>query len=123
MERFFEELKNRKFKVPVCKNCGKYIYPPRDFCPFCNSQDLEWEEVSGEGTLYAYTTNTGGMLFPEETIGVVELKEGFKILTLIGKPIQELEIGQPMKLEFVEVETAEGKITIHKFTPLTPKTK
>jgi hypothetical protein len=117
LERFFEELKNRKFKVPKCTNCERYIYPPRDFCPFCNSENLEWVEISGEGTLYAYTTNTGGTQFNNQTIGIVELKEGFKVPTLIGKPLQELKIGQPVKLEFEEAETAEGKSTVHKFTP------
>lgn len=117
MERFFEELNNKKFKVPRCVDCEKHIYPPRDFCPFCMSENLEWVEISGEGTLYAYTINVGGMRFREETIGIVELREGFKILTLIGKPIEELRIGQPVKLEFTEIDTQEGKITLHKFTP------
>ncbi|MGQ9720932.1 MAG: Zn-ribbon domain-containing OB-fold protein [Candidatus Jordarchaeum sp.] len=117
MERFFQELQNRKFKVPKCKNCEKHIYPPRDFCLFCSSKNLEWVEISGEGTLYAYTINAGGIQFHNETIGIVELKEGFKILTYIGKPIQELKIGQPVKLEYTEIETQEGKLTLHKFTP------
>lgn len=117
MERFFQEQQNRKFKVPKCKKCEKHIYPPRDFCPFCSSKDLEWVEISGEGILYAYTLNAGGIYFRDETIGIVELKEGFKILTYIGKPIQELKIGLPVKLEYIEVETYEGKITLHRFTP------
>ncbi|MEX2752850.1 MAG: Zn-ribbon domain-containing OB-fold protein [Candidatus Freyarchaeota archaeon] len=117
MERFFQEQQNRKFKVPKCKKCEKHIYPPRDFCPFCSSKDLEWVEISGEGRLYAYTLNAGGIYFRDETIGIVELKEGFKILTYIGKPIQELKIGLPVKLEYIEVETYEGKITLHRFTP------
>ena len=118
MERFFEELKNKKLKIPKCEDCEKYIYPPRDFCPFCNSENIEWVDISGEGTLYAYTSNTGGILFRGETIGIVELREGFKILTLIGKPLQELKIGQTLKLEFTEIETREGKITLHKFNPV-----
>ncbi len=117
MERFFEELKNKKLKVPKCRDCGKHIYPPRDFCPFCSSENVEWVEVSGDGTLYAYTINNNGIHFTDQTIGIVELKEGFKIFTLIGKPLEELKIGQPVKLEFIELETGEGKITLHKFTP------
>nr|MDO8077595.1 Zn-ribbon domain-containing OB-fold protein [Candidatus Freyarchaeota archaeon] len=118
MERFFEELKNRRFMVPRCEECGKHIFPPRVFCPFCGSERLEWVEVSGRGTLYAYTTNKGGLHFREQTVGIVELEEGFRILSLIGRPLEELRIGQPVKLEFIEVETLEGKVTLHKFTPI-----
>jgi len=81
MERFFEELKNRRFMVPRCEECGKHIFPPRVL-------------VSGRGTLYAYTTNKDGLHFREQTVGIVELEEGFRILSLIGRPLEELRIGQ-----------------------------
>lgn len=119
MERFFEELGRRRFMVPRCDECGKYIYPPRDFCPFCNSRRTEWVEVEGEGTLYAFTTNPEGLHFAGKTVGIVELKEGFKVFSLINASIDELEVGQPVKLEFTEVDLGgERKIILHSFTPI-----
>ena len=80
---------------------------------------IENIEVEGEGTLYAFTTNPEGLHFAGKTVGIVELKEGFKVFSLINASIDELEVGQPVQLEFTAVDLGgERKIILHSFTPI-----
>ena len=41
--------------VPRCTNCGTYRFPPSAFCYVCRTQEVEWIEQSGAGTLYSFT--------------------------------------------------------------------
>jgi uncharacterized OB-fold protein len=63
-----------------CKSCGEYHIPPRQICPKCGSQQLEWYEFKGEGTLVAVTFNrTPSTTFKGRcpyAVGIVKLDEG-----------------------------------------------
>ncbi len=37
-----------------CGGCGLLRYPPGIACPWCNSLESTWVEVSGRGTIYSY---------------------------------------------------------------------
>ena len=41
--------------MQVCKNCSAVQYPPRELCKDCLHDELQWEEISAEGTLISYT--------------------------------------------------------------------
>jgi uncharacterized protein len=63
-----------------CKSCGEYHIPPRQICSKCGSQQLEWHEFEGEGTLEAVTLNrTPSTAFKGRgpyAVGIVTLDEG-----------------------------------------------
>ena len=52
---FWNGLKEGRLTIPHCNSCGHWIFFPRRHCDKCWSQDLEWKEVKGVGTLYTYT--------------------------------------------------------------------
>ncbi|MHB1372650.1 MAG: Zn-ribbon domain-containing OB-fold protein [Thauera sp.] len=52
---YWNGLKEGRLTLPHCKSCGHWIFFPRRHCDKCWSQDLEWKEVKGTGTLYTYT--------------------------------------------------------------------
>ena len=47
-----------------CRSCETFQHPPDRTCRFCPDEDMEWEEVSGKGTLYTYAIVTQGILGP-----------------------------------------------------------
>lgn len=100
---FWNGLKAGRITIPQCKACGHWVFFPRRHCDKCWSQDLEWKEVEGTGTLYTYTLTRVPTLadFADEMpqkMAVVELDEGVRInTTLIGVDEGEIAVGMRVK--------------------------
>ena len=52
---FFDAARQGRFLIPVCTACGRAHWYPRAICPFCTSDQMEWREASGKGTIYAFS--------------------------------------------------------------------
>ncbi|WP_284739904.1 Zn-ribbon domain-containing OB-fold protein [Amycolatopsis sp. RTGN1] len=98
LARFTEALSAGRLDLPRCTGCGALVWYPRARCPHCMSDRLEWEALSGAGTVYSYTVNrrgqgkyTGADPF---VIAYVELAEGPRVLArLDGTP----DVGLPVR--------------------------
>lgn len=70
-----------------CKDCGKTILPPRPLCPYCYSDDLQWTQLKGEGTVVTYTAiHVASPDFKNLVpyiVGVVKLDEGLPFIGMI----------------------------------------
>ena len=105
---FWEGAKNGKLVIPRCRECNRVHWFPRLICPFCHSTNLEWAEVSGEGTLYTFAVQHrafGG--WAEEVPFVtafIDLREGDRMMTVLrgvdGNKPEEIKIGARVKVEF-----------------------
>jgi uncharacterized protein len=79
---------------------------PRPFCPTCWSEDVEWLEASGRGTLYTYSVVFRNDLAPfsewgEYVPAVVELEEGPRLMTnIIDAGAGSLKVGMPVEVAF-----------------------
>ena len=98
-----------------CDHCKADFLPPRAICSHCFSDQLNWVEFSGKAKLAAFTSI---YIAPTAMIaegygrdnpylaGVVELEEGVKIsaqiLGLDPQKADEVKIGTPLKVEFIE---------------------
>lgn len=108
---FWDGLKEGRLTIPQCKSCGHWIFFPRRHCDKCWSQDLEWKEVKGVGTLYTYTLTRVPTLpdFADEMpqkLAVVELDEGVRInTTLVGLDEGEIKVGMRVKAVFDTVNS------------------
>ena len=86
-KRFYEALKEGKIYGVVCKKCKKWSFPPITACRECGSHNLDWKEISGEGTVYFYSTS----LLPPKKFskyspyanGDIILKEGPAFFTMV----------------------------------------
>ena len=54
-EPFWAAAREHRLVVPRCVNCNTYRFPPSPFCYVCRTQDIEWVEQTGHGTLYSFT--------------------------------------------------------------------
>lgn len=108
---FWNGLKEGRLTIPQCNSCGHWIFFPRRHCDKCWSQDLEWKEVKGAGTLYTYTLTRVPTLpdFADEMpqkLAVVELDEGVRInTTLVGLGEDEIKVGMRVKAVFDTVNS------------------
>ncbi|MDZ7687449.1 MAG: Zn-ribbon domain-containing OB-fold protein [Halobacteriales archaeon] len=119
-ERFWEATADEKLLLKRCADCGEHHHYPRPHCPFCFSDETEWVEASGEGTVYTYTvTHQNGAPYDEATpyvLAYVELEEGPRVMTnIVGVEPDEVSVGQDVSVVFDD--TDEGEYALPRFEP------
>lgn len=86
-----------------CKSCGQDIFPPRDVCPSCCSQDLMPHQFSGRGEVYSYSTvYSAPEGFGEQApyhVALVRLEEGPLLTTqLTDVDPGSVSVGMPVEM-------------------------
>jgi uncharacterized protein len=119
---FWEAAKRHELRLPRCRQCGPFFFYPRATCPRCLSSDLEWQAVSGRGTLHTFTiVHRGPRNFPLPSpyvMAIVELDEGPRMMTNLVdvQPDPEtLEIGMPVEVTWADVTP---EVTLPHFRPV-----
>jgi len=99
VKRFYDSLAKGQIEGIKCKTCGKWTFPPISACRECGSRKIEWKKISGDGTVYFYSTS---ILPPKKfqkyspyAYGVVELKEGPAFFTMV----EGLDASTPDKIK------------------------
>jgi uncharacterized protein len=117
---FFAAGVQGEFKLQRCSSCHRLIYYPRPICNRCGSTRIEWERLSGQGTLYTFTKiwTPEHPYFRDEIpliFGAVELVEGPRMFTRIRvNPTDLLVIGMPLEVAF---EVLSDEIALPEFKP------
>jgi len=125
VQNYLEYINSKKLMGSRCKKCDAKYVPPRKLCIKCNSTDLEWEEMSGQGKLAAFSCIGVGTTFMVDKgysmkkpycFSVIELDEGPMVSgQLIGvdesKP-ENIVIGTPVKVSFIETEMQGGETRV-----------
>lgn len=104
------------------RDTGEVFVPPRPIDPKTHSDNMEWVELSGWGTLVAFTSvyiGTSAMIdagydrTKPYVAGIVELAEGARIsaqiLGIDGKQPDISWIGRPMRASLVERSLGEKR--------------
>jgi uncharacterized OB-fold protein len=115
---FWEAAKRHELMLQRCGGCNGFIYYPRDRCPRCLCDNLEWQRASGRGKVYSYTVvrraSTRSFSDKPYVLAIVELEEGVRMTTNIETPPESVKIGMPVTVYFDDV-TPEH--TLVKFKP------
>jgi uncharacterized OB-fold protein len=118
---FWEAARERRLIIQKCGDCGKHIFYPRIACPHCFSDDVEWVESSGKGTIYSYTVvvNNAPSAFVHDmpyVVAIVRLEEGVQMLSnIVGCDPEEVRCDMPVEVTF---ETLDDEFTLPKFRPV-----
>ena len=104
---FYWRGDGKALRMLTCNDCGKITHPPGPICGYCRSRDVAPKEVSGRGTLYAWTVNLQPFVpgLPPYCPAMVTLDEqdDVKITTqLVDVNNEEIEVGMPVQVVFVE---------------------
>jgi len=115
---FWDAAKRHQLQLQRCGGCSSFIYYPRDRCPNCLSERLEWTPVSGRGKLYSYTVvrraSTRSFSDKPYVLAIVELDEGVRMTTNIEAPPENVKVGMPVTVYFDDVTPEK---TLVKFKP------
>lgn len=125
---FYRFLDEHKLMGSRCKACGALHLPPRPLCPACYGGEMEWEEMSGQGKLVAFTTihiaptamiEAGYGRDKLYCTGIVQLDEGpaisAQIVGVDATHPEQIAIGTPVYATFIERGTEEEKQTVLAF--------
>ncbi|MFE2087164.1 Zn-ribbon domain-containing OB-fold protein [Streptomyces sp. NPDC059460] len=97
-----------------CRACGAAHHYPREFCPTCWSDDVDWERASGRATLYTWSVVHRNDLPPfgsrvPYTAAVVDLAEGPRMMTeIVDCEESALAIGMELRVAFRQEEGCEA---------------
>ena len=104
---FWDAARRGRFLTQRCNRCQEYQWYPRGFCSNCWTQDIEWVEASGKGTVWSYTITYQNRSpgFREEgayVLALVALEEGgTKAFTnIVDCNPQDVYIGMPVEVVF-----------------------
>lgn len=120
---FFDGLRDHRFLIPHCLECGAYHWIPYPACRSCLSLDLEWAPVSGEATLYTFTAvHRGPGAFAGDvpyTVAIGELVEQPRaclvVATLVGAAPNELQIGDGLRIAYEDIPCED--MTVYHWAP------
>ena len=97
-----------RFMIQRSASSGEYVFYPRIVAPGTGEADLEWVEVSGEGTVYATTVtrrrpSSGG----DCNVVLVDLAEGPRMMSrVVGIDPEAVAIGMKVRAKIDELNGA-----------------
>lgn len=102
---FWAAARKGRLALQFCTVARRFQHPPRPVSVYTGRPTLEWRDVSGEGTVYAYThvaERAGDGTPRRAVIATVALAEGVQIAGRILGDTAALAIGAPVTLDWDE---------------------
>lgn len=97
---FWDATRDRRLLLQWCTACDAPIFYPRQVCPACFGDALEWRPASGDGTVYAVSVQhrpgnpTMADVVPY-AVALVDLAEGVRLMTnVVGTDPDAVRVGQ-----------------------------
>jgi len=121
-------LENVRLMGSKCRDCGEVFFGKVIACQQCQGGNMESITLDRKGVLYSYTVvrnrPPGDYKGPDNPfqpfpVGLVELPEGVRILSVLDCDIDEPEIGMQLELSIQRLyEDEEGRTVLtYKFKP------
>jgi uncharacterized protein len=103
---YWEAARDRRLVVRQCRECGTRHFMARGQCPSCWSDQLDWVDCSGLGTIYsasvvrrAPTPDFAGIA--PYVIALIDLDEGPRMFAnVVGEGALEVDIGDRVRVTF-----------------------
>lgn len=105
---FWEGVARHQLLIQRCEGCRVLRFPWLPGCNACGSLVWDTVEASGEGTVYSYVVMHHPpfpAFDPPYAVGLIDLAEGVRMVSnVVGVPSDKVRIGQPVRLEFLQVD-------------------
>jgi uncharacterized OB-fold protein len=122
---FWDAAKENRLVAPKCTNCGTFRLPPPPFCFVCQHREVEWVDLPGTGTVYAFTVVRHPLARMLHDVvpyasGIVEL-DGTQgagarmIVNIIDCDVDTLKIGDRVEIVWEHVS---DDMSVPRFRPI-----
>lgn len=111
MDKFFDNLENKKFIGTKCSKCGRVMVPPRNRCGKCFAKSEEFVDLPEIGTLRNFTVTNYSITerkirARKETVivGLVQLDgaDTAVIVPIINTNSEDIKEGMKMKVVWAD---------------------
>jgi uncharacterized protein len=105
----WEAASEGRLVMQRCRQCNRFQHYPRPICLKCRSTDLDFEEVSGRGTVHAHTTVFRSpdptRFAPPYVVALIALDEGPVLMSnVVGLPVDQVRCGQRVMVEWRDLD-------------------
>jgi hypothetical protein len=121
-EPFWQAARERRFLIMHCRSCDRPYFYPRRYCPRCWSDETEWREASGRGTVYTYSVVRQNPAPPFRdwcpyAVVIVDLEEGVRVMGNWDRAadLDAIAVGLPVQVTF---ESMNDEISLPRFRPV-----
>lgn len=101
---YWNAARERRLLIRKCKACGSLHFMPRYLCPECWSDQLEWVDSKGAGSIHSFTVIRRAPLATFATpyvVALIDLDEGPRMIAnVIGEDALSVSIGDRVKVTF-----------------------
>jgi len=104
---FWDATRRRVLAMQRCDVCARLVWYPRFLCPHCGGSSLRWEELSGNGVVYAVSVHHRAPLpaladkVPYSVV-LVDLDEGVRLMSnVFGRAPT---VGDPVAVAWVPLD-------------------
>lgn len=103
---FWRAAQEHDLTYQTCDSCGRVVFYARAHCTGCGGGELTPRRSLGSGTVYSYTIirQTPDPAFREDVpycVALVDLDEGFRVLSQIHSEIEDVVVGQRVEVHWV----------------------
>lgn len=109
---FWEAAKKHKLVMQQCTKCKRFHWLPVPRCQTCGG-DLQWNELSGKGSVYTYTIVNRvvrNKQFADRVpyvVAMVELNEGPRFIAPVQtEELEKVKIGTRVEVTFEDVDAS-----------------
>lgn len=103
---YWNAARERRLVIRKCKSCGALHFMPRHLCPTCWSDQLEWVDAKGTGTVHSFSIirRASSPAFASKVpyvTALIDLDEGPRMVSnILGDDALDVRIGDPVKVTF-----------------------
>lgn len=103
---YWNAAREKRLVIRKCKACGEMHFMPRHLCPSCWSDQLEWVDARGTGTVHSFTVirRAPAAAFAPKApyvVALIDLDEGPRMVTnILGDDALQTKIGDRVKVTF-----------------------
>lgn len=97
LETYRQHLARGVLAYQYSPDAERAVFFPRLVCPFTGSAHLEWRESGGKGAVYSATKVHRRDREPH-VVALVDMTEGFRVMTQIVDATDDAIVGQPVSL-------------------------
>ncbi|WP_416140792.1 Zn-ribbon domain-containing OB-fold protein [Halomonas sp. HK25] len=103
---YWDAAQEGRLVLRRCKDCGELHFMPRYLCPFCWSEQLEWVDSKGRGTVHSFSIirRAPSPVFAQQVpyvTALIDLDEGPRMVAnVLGENSLSVSIGDRVSVTF-----------------------
>lgn len=98
---FWAATREQRLVLQWCVACERVVHYPREACPGCLGDELEWRSASGRGVVHAASTMAAAAGEEPYSVALVDLAEGARFMTnVVGCAPADVRVGMSVTVRW-----------------------